>query len=47
MLIITIQVNAPLGQAIGIKEDIAAHLERFGDAKVTSIQERGGEQILL
>ena len=27
MLTITIQVNAPSGQAIGIKEDIATYLE--------------------
>ena len=33
MLTITIQVNAPSGQAIGIKEDIAAYLEKFGDAE--------------
>ena len=33
MLTITIQVNAPSGQAIGIKEDIATYLEKFGDAK--------------
>ena len=37
MLTITIQVNAPSGQAIGIKEDIAAYLEKFGDASVVSI----------
>lgn len=36
MLTITIQVNAPSGQAIGIKEDIAAYLEKFGDASVYS-----------
>ena len=29
MLTITIQVNAPSGQAIGIKEDIAAYLEKL------------------
>ena len=37
MLTITIQVNAPSGQAIGIKEDIAAYLEKFGDARVVSV----------
>ena len=40
MLTITIQVNAPSGQAIGIKEDIAAYLEKFGDARVVSIVEQ-------
>ena len=36
MLTIIVQVDAPPGQAIGIKEDLAQHLERFGDAKVVS-----------
>ena len=40
MLTITIQVNAPSGQAIGIKEDIATYLEKFGDAKVVSVVEK-------
>ena len=40
MLTITIQVNAPSGQAIGIKEDIATYLEKFGDAKVVSVVEQ-------
>ena len=44
MLTITIQVNAPSGQAIGIKEDIAAYLEKFGDASVVSIVEKLPEQ---
>lgn len=39
MLIITIQVNAPASQAIGIKEDLAQYLERFGDARVVSVTE--------
>lgn len=39
MLIITIEVDAPGGQAIGIKEDLAMHLERFGDARVVEIRE--------
>lgn len=38
-MIITVQVNAPAGQAIGIKEDLAMHLERFGDARVVSVTE--------
>ena len=37
MLTIIVQVDAPPGQAIGIKEDLAQHLERFGDAKVVSV----------
>jgi len=37
MLTITIKVNAPAGQAIGIKEDLAMYLERFGGARVVSV----------
>ena len=29
-MIITIEVNARTGQAIGIKEDLALYLERYG-----------------
>lgn len=39
MLIITIEVNAPLGHAIGIKEAIAQDLEKYGDVRVTNIKE--------
>lgn len=39
MLIITIEVNARSGQAIGIKEDLALYLERYGDARVVSVEE--------
>ena len=39
MLTITIQVNAPAGQAIGIKEDLALYLERYGDSRVVSVVE--------
>lgn len=39
MLVITVQVDAPTGQAIGIKEQIAQDLERFGDTRVVSVQE--------
>lgn len=45
MLTITIKFNAPAGQAIGIKEDLAMYLERFSDAKVTDIHEEKPEQI--
>ncbi len=47
MLIITVQVNAPPGSAIGIKEDLALYLERFGDTKVVSITEKVPEQLRL
>ena len=45
MLIITIQVNAPPGQAIGIKEDLALYLERYGDARVVSVEEAPQRQM--
>ena len=47
MLTITIQVNAPVGQAIGIKEELAQHLERYGDARVVSITEELPEQLRI
>ena len=39
MLIITIKVNTPSGQAIGVKEAIAQDLEKYGDVRVTDIKE--------
>ncbi|HWP50614.1 MAG TPA: hypothetical protein VN626_02845 [Clostridia bacterium] len=47
MLIITISVDAPAGQAIGVKEDLAAYLEQFGDAHVVSVEEKKQEQMQL
>lgn len=51
MLTITIKVNAPSGQAIGIKEHLAMVLEKFGDVRVVSIEddatERRGTQLGL
>lgn len=38
MLIITVHVNAPAGQAIGIKEQIAQDLERYGDTRVVQVE---------
>ena len=40
MLVITIYVDWPSGQAIGIKEAIAQDLEKYGDVQVVSIEER-------
>lgn len=39
MLVITVHVNRPAGQAIGIKEQIAQDLEKYGDTRVVSIEE--------
>ena len=47
MLIITVQVNAPAGQAIGIKEDLAMHLEQFGDSRVVSVEEVPERQVSI
>ena len=47
MLIITIQVDAPPGQAIGIKEAIAQDLEKYGDTRVTDVREILPEQMKM
>lgn len=47
MLTITIEVNAPAGQAIGIKEHLAMELERFGGVRVVDIREDLPEQISM
>ena len=47
MLFITVAVDAPAGQSIGIKEDLAMHLEKFGDSKVIDIREDLPEQMKL
>lgn len=45
VLIITIHVDAPAGQALSVKEQIAQDLERFGDTKVISIKESLPQQL--
>lgn len=45
MLIITVQVNARASKAIGIKEDLAMFLERYGDARVISVEEAPQKQM--
>ena len=47
MLTITIRVNAPSGQAIGIKEAIAMDLEKYGDVTVMSIVETKPQQMKM
>lgn len=44
MLIVTIEVDAPAGQAIGVKEHLAMLLERYGDTRVVSIEAREPRQ---
>jgi len=47
MLIITIRVDAPSGQASGVKESLATYLEQFGDARVVSVVEKEPEQLRM
>ena len=47
MLTITIKVNVPAADALGINERIAMDIERYGDCKVVSIvSDRGREEQL-
>lgn len=39
MLEITIRVNAPGMDALGIKEALAMDLEKYGDVQVTNVKE--------
>lgn len=41
---IVVEVNAPTGHAIGVKEAIAMDLEKYGDVRVVSITEQVPEQ---
>ncbi len=45
MLSITVRVNAPLANALGVKEDLAMYLERYGDARVVSVTEEAPNQM--
>lgn len=47
MITVIVEVDAPEGQAIGIKEDLAMYLEQFGDARVVEVRCNGGEQLRL
>lgn len=44
MLRITIEVDVPAWMGQGIKETFAMYLERYGDARVVSIEENGSGQ---
>lgn len=39
MLRIVVDVNTPAGYAQAVKEDLAMHLERWGDARVVVVAE--------
>lgn len=47
MLVITIHVNRPAGQAMGIKEQIAQDLEKYGDTRVVSVEEIAPQQMQM
>ena len=47
MITVVIRVDAPVGQAIGVKEQLAMYLERFGNAKVVLVTEKEPEQMEL
>lgn len=47
MLRVTVEVDAHAGQAIGVKEQIAMDLERWGDIVVVSVEEITPEQMKL
>lgn len=47
MLRITVDVDAPAGQAIGIKEQIAMDLEKYGDTRVVRVEEIRPKQMDL
>lgn len=47
MITITVQIDAPAGQAIGIKEDLAMYVEKYGDTKVISVVENEPEQLRI
>lgn len=38
MLRITIEVKAPAGMALAVKEDLAMILEKYGDTRVVSVE---------
>ena len=47
MLDIHLQVDRPVGQAIGIKEAVAMDMEKYGDVRVVSVTETRPEQLTI
>lgn len=45
MIRIVVEVDRPAGQAIGIKEDLAMYLEKFGDSWVVEVREIAPQQM--
>lgn len=47
MIRLVVEVDAPTGQAIGVKEALAMWLERYGDTRVAAVEEIEPEQMRL
>lgn len=47
MIRIVVEVDRPAGQAIGIKEDLAMYLEKYGDSRVVEVREIAPQQMEL
>lgn len=47
MIRVVVEVDAPTGQAIGVKEALAMWLERYGDTRVVAVEEIVPEQMRL
>lgn len=47
MLTIIAKVDAPVGQAIGVKEDLAMRFEDLGDVSIISVTEDKPMQLLV
>ena len=47
MIRVVVEVDAPTGQAIGIKEALAMWLERYGDARVVAVEEIRPQQLKM
>ena len=44
---IVLEVDAPAGHAIGVKEALAMDVEKYGDVRVVSVEAREPEQMQI
>lgn len=47
MLTVTLEIDAPAGHAIGVKESIAQDLEKYGDVRVVAVEVLEPEQMRI
>lgn len=47
MIRVVVEVDAPTGQAIGVKESLAMWLERYGDTRVVAVEEVRPQQMKM